>query len=32
MPKYLALFSYSDQAMAAMIENPTERTGSPKRS
>ena len=25
MPKYLALFSYSDQAMAAMIENPAER-------
>ena len=25
MPKYLALFSYSDEAMAAMIENPAER-------
>ncbi|HZP29508.1 MAG TPA: GYD domain-containing protein [Acidimicrobiia bacterium] len=25
MPKYLALFSYSDEAMAAMIENPADR-------
>jgi len=25
MPKYLALFSYSDEAMAAMIQNPTDR-------
>jgi uncharacterized protein with GYD domain len=25
MPKYLALFSYSDSAMAAMIQNPTDR-------
>ena len=25
MPKYLALFSYSDSAMAAMIENPADR-------
>jgi uncharacterized protein with GYD domain len=25
MPKYLALFSYSDEAMAAMIEHPDER-------
>jgi uncharacterized protein with GYD domain len=25
MPKYLALFSYSHEAMAAMIENPAER-------
>ena len=25
MPKYLALFSYSDTAMAAMIENPVDR-------
>jgi uncharacterized protein with GYD domain len=25
MPKYLALFSYSDAAMAAMIENPADR-------
>jgi uncharacterized protein with GYD domain len=25
MPKYLALFSYSHDAMAAMIENPAER-------
>jgi len=25
MPKYLAQFSYSDEAMAAMIENPAER-------
>jgi uncharacterized protein with GYD domain len=25
MPKYLALFSYSDTSMAAMIENPADR-------
>ncbi len=25
MPKYLALFSYSDTAMAAMIDNPADR-------
>jgi uncharacterized protein with GYD domain len=25
MPKYLAMFSYSDEAMAAMIENPADR-------
>jgi uncharacterized protein with GYD domain len=25
MPKYLALFSYSDAAMAAMIDNPADR-------
>jgi uncharacterized protein with GYD domain len=25
MPKYLALFSYSDASMAAMIENPADR-------
>ena len=25
MPKYLALFSYTDTAMAAMIENPADR-------
>jgi uncharacterized protein with GYD domain len=25
MPTYLALFSYSDEAMAAMIESPAER-------
>jgi uncharacterized protein with GYD domain len=25
MPKYLALFSYSDTALAAMIENPADR-------
>ena len=25
MPKYLAMFSYSDGAMAAMIENPADR-------
>jgi uncharacterized protein with GYD domain len=25
MPKYLALFSYSNEAMAAMIESPAER-------
>ena len=25
MPKYLALFSYSDSAMAAMIETPADR-------
>jgi uncharacterized protein with GYD domain len=25
MPKYLAMFSYSDSAMAAMIENPADR-------
>jgi uncharacterized protein with GYD domain len=25
MPKYLALFSYSDEAMAAMIDNPADR-------
>jgi uncharacterized protein with GYD domain len=25
MPKYLALFSYADDAMAAMIENPADR-------
>jgi len=25
MPKYLALFAYSDEAMAAMIESPAER-------
>src|SRR5690242_17633512 len=25
MPKYLALFSYSEDAMAAMIENPADR-------
>jgi uncharacterized protein with GYD domain len=27
MPKYLALFSYSDAAIAAMIENPADREG-----
>ena len=27
MPKYLALFSYSDAAIAAMIENPADRAG-----
>jgi hypothetical protein len=25
MPKYLALFSYSKEAIAAMIENPADR-------
>ena len=25
MPKYLALFTYSNEAMAAMIENPSDR-------
>ena len=25
MPKYLALFSYSEEAIAAMIENPADR-------
>ena len=31
MPKYLALFSYSDSAMAAMIENPADREPAVKR-
>jgi uncharacterized protein with GYD domain len=31
MPKYLALFSYSDEAMAAMIENPAEREPAVRR-
>jgi uncharacterized protein with GYD domain len=31
MPKYLALFSYSDTAMAAMIENPADRGTAVKR-
>ena len=32
MPKYLALFSYSDDAMAAMIESPAEREPAVRRS
>jgi uncharacterized protein with GYD domain len=31
MPKYLALFSYSDAAMAAMIENPEDREPAVRR-
>jgi len=31
MPKYLALFSYSDAAMAAMIDNPADRDTAVKR-
>ena len=31
MPKYLALFSYSDTAMAAMIENPAGREPAVRR-
>ena len=31
MPKYLALFSYSHDAMAAMIENPADRETAVKR-
>jgi len=31
MPKYLALFSYSDQAMSAMIDNPAEREPAVRR-
>jgi uncharacterized protein with GYD domain len=31
MPKYLALFSYSDSAMAAMIKNPVDREPAVKR-
>jgi uncharacterized protein with GYD domain len=31
MPKYLALFSYSDTAMAAMIENPADRESAVQR-
>jgi uncharacterized protein with GYD domain len=31
MPKYLALFSYSDEAMAAMIENPADREAAVRR-
>jgi uncharacterized protein with GYD domain len=27
MAKYLAMFSYSDEAMAAMVEHPTDREG-----
>ena len=31
MPKYLALFSYSDQAMSAMIDNPADREAAVRR-
>ena len=31
MPKYLALFSYSDEAMAAMIDNPADRVAAVRR-
>jgi len=31
MPKYLALFSYSDDAIAAMIENPADREAAVRR-
>jgi uncharacterized protein with GYD domain len=31
MPKYLALFSYSDQAMAAMLDNPADREAAVRR-
>jgi uncharacterized protein with GYD domain len=31
MPKYLALFSYSNTAMAAMIDNPADRETAVKR-
>jgi len=31
MPKYLALFSYSSPAMAAMIDNPADRETAVKR-
>ena len=31
MPKYLALFSYSDEAMAAMIDNPADREAAVRR-
>jgi uncharacterized protein with GYD domain len=31
MPRYLALFSYSDAAMAAMIENPEDREDAVRR-
>jgi uncharacterized protein with GYD domain len=31
MPKYLALFSYSDTAMAAMIDNPADREAAVQR-
>jgi uncharacterized protein with GYD domain len=31
MPKYLALFSYSDEAIAAMIENPADRETAVRR-
>jgi uncharacterized protein with GYD domain len=31
MPKYLALFSYSDAAMAAMIDNPEDRATAVQR-
>jgi uncharacterized protein with GYD domain len=31
MPKYLALFSYSDDAIAAMIENPADRETAVRR-
>jgi uncharacterized protein with GYD domain len=31
MPKYLSLFSYSDTAMAAMIDNPADREAAVQR-
>ena len=31
MPKYLALFSYSDEAMAAMIDDPADREAPVRR-
>jgi len=31
MPKYLALFSYSDDAIAAMIDNPADREAAVRR-
>jgi len=31
MPKFLALFSYSDTAIAAMIENPADRDAAVRR-
>ncbi len=31
MPKFLALFSYSDEAIAAMIDNPADREAAVRR-